>query len=70
MDIKIKEFNVEMEVKNNGIELEVRNPDGTHRGDLVITKTKLEWCEGRRRPGNGVSITWYEFIEWMNSDEE
>lgn len=65
MNVYIKEFNVQMEVKNNGIELEVRDPDGTHRGDLILTKTSLEWCEGRKR--NGESVSWNEFIEWMNS---
>ncbi len=69
MDVKIKEFNVEMEIKNSGIELEVREPSGEHLGDLIVTKTKIEWCKGRVRPGNGVSLTWKRFIELMDSQK-
>jgi hypothetical protein len=65
MDVWIKEFNVDMQVRNKGIEFEVRDPNGGHRGDLILTKAKLEWCEGRKR--SGVSKTWEEFINWMNS---
>ena len=54
--------------KTNGIEFEVRGAKGgAHRGDLILTKTGLEWCEGRVRAGNGVKITWDEFINWINS---
>jgi hypothetical protein len=68
MDVFIKQFNVDMEVKNNGIEFEVRAPNGgQHRGDLILTKTTLEWCEGRIRAGNGKRATWDDFIAWMNS---
>jgi hypothetical protein len=34
----IKEFNVAMEVKNNGIEFEVYDNDGTFRGDCYSQK--------------------------------
>jgi hypothetical protein len=69
MQVKIKDFDVApMEVRNNGIEFEVRSPNGNKQiGDLVLTKTKLEWCEGRTHRGNGVTKTWQEFIDWMNS---
>jgi len=36
-------------------------------GDLIVTKTSPEWCDGRTRPGNGVRVSWQEFIDWMNS---
>jgi|HubBroStandDraft_6_1064221.scaffolds.fasta_scaffold06721_8 hypothetical protein len=67
MNVSIKTFNVDMEVKNSGIEFEIRSPDETHRGDLILTKTVLEWCEGKKRQGNGVKVTWQQFIDWMNS---
>lgn len=71
MKVKIKKFNVDMEVKNNGIEFEVRNPSGeTHLGDLVLTSTRLEWCNRRTRKGNGVSIEWQEFIDYMMSKDQ
>jgi hypothetical protein len=66
MKVTIKDFNVDMEIRNNGIEFEVYSPDGTkHLGDLILTKSKLEWCKGRTRAGNGVSKSWDEFIELM-----
>lgn len=67
MNIYIKQFNVDMEIKNNGVELDVCNPQGEHIGDLVVTKTKLIWCQGKTSPKNGVSVNWQEFIDWMNS---
>ena len=63
MKVSIKRFNVDMEVKNSGIEFEVRNPDGkTHLGDLVLTKSALVWCPGQTRPSNGHKVTWQDFI--------
>lgn len=67
MDVQIKDFNVEMMVKNKGIELDIKTPAGDHLGDLVITKTTIEWCNGRTRAGNGKSLTWHQFIEMMNA---
>ena len=46
MQVLIKDFDVQMELKNNGIELEIRTPSGDHLGDLVITKTQLDECMG------------------------
>ncbi len=59
---------VEMEVKNKGIEFQVRDNDGTLRGDCYLTKTGLVWCEGQTQKDNGVKVSWNEFIDWMNSD--
>jgi hypothetical protein len=67
MKVAIKDFDVQMEVKNNGIEFEVYDNDGTFRGDCYLTKTGLIWCEGKTSRQNGVKVTWAEFIEWMNS---
>jgi len=67
MNVGIKKFDVEMAIKNNGIELEVREPnDGDHRGDLVITKTKLIWCSGRTGRAHGRFVEWDAFINYMN----
>ena len=41
MKVNIKRFNVAMEIKNSGIEFEVRGNNGEHRGDLVLTKTSV-----------------------------
>ena len=66
MKVAIKKFNVTMEVKNSGIEFEVRDNSGEHRGDLVLTKTRLIWCEGQTQPQNGKKLNWNKFIELMN----
>ncbi len=68
MNVSIKDFNVQMELKNKGVELEVRDPQDNHLGDLVITKSKLIWCKGKTHRKNGVKVSWTEFIRWMNSD--
>ena len=68
MEVKIKEFNVEMEVKTRGIEFEVRDPSGEeHLGDLILTSTRLIWCNRRVQRRNGVRLEWREFIEMMNN---
>ncbi len=67
MNISIKDFDVEMEIRNKGIELEVYTPQGEHTGDLVITKTALIWCKGRTRRANGIHRTWTEFIDWIET---
>ena len=66
MRVNVKRFNVEMEVKNSGIEFEVRTPNGKdHLGDLVLTKTRLIWCPGQTKPENGKKIRWEDFIDMM-----
>lgn len=67
MNVSIKEFDVAMEVKNKGIELDVADPQGTHIGDLVVTKTKLIWCKGKTGRKNGKEIAWNDFIAYMES---
>ena len=66
MNVSVKNFPVTMEIKTKGIELDVYDNDGTHLGDLVVTKTKLVWCQGRTTVRNGKPITWAKFIEYMN----
>jgi hypothetical protein len=68
MKVSVKDFAVTMELKNKGIELDVYDNEGTHLGDLVITKTKLVWCRGKTKPENGIEITWNDFIDYMESD--
>ena len=65
MKVRIKKFSVDMEVKNAGIEFQVNSNDGAHLGDCYITKKGLIWCQGRRLKANGVTVTWDEFIRWM-----
>jgi hypothetical protein len=68
MQVKIKEFKIEMDVKSSGIEFEVRKPDGsTQIGDCVLTMTGLIWCKGKTDKKNGIKISWEEFISVMTS---
>ena len=63
MKVLIKKFDVQMEVKNRGIEFEVRSPDGEdHLGDVVLKKSGLVWCKGRTDPKNGIKVSWEKFI--------
>ncbi len=65
----IKDFDVDMEVKNNGIELAVADTKGKHLGDIILTKTQVVWCAGRIRRENGKAFTWAEFIELLQDAE-
>lgn len=68
MKVGIKKFNVEMELKNSGIEFEVRNNENVFLGDLRISKATIEWCPGKTRTGNGKQKTWDELIEFFNAE--
>jgi hypothetical protein len=69
MQVKIKTFDVNMDVKSNGIEFEVRKPDGTAQvGDCYLTMTGLIWCSGKTAKKNGLKISWADFQEIMKSD--
>lgn len=68
MKVEIKNFAVSMEIKNTGIELEVRDNDGSHLGDLVVSKSSLVWCKGRTKVENGQKVNWKRFIEFMESN--
>ncbi|MFN3231371.1 MAG: hypothetical protein ACE363_04340 [Alphaproteobacteria bacterium] len=68
MQVTIKDFGVDMEVRNKGIEFEIRDPDGTFRGDCYLTKTGLIWCQGKTKKQNGIPVSWDRFIEWAESE--
>ena len=66
MKVSIKSFFIKMDIKNNGVEFEVRDPRGAFQGDFILTKTELIWCQGKTLKENGKSVSWDEFIKWMN----
>ena len=70
MKVNIKQFDVAMELKTNGMEVEVKNGSDEHLGDLIVSKSGIEWCNGRIHRGNGVKLTWTEFIAFMMADDE
>ena len=66
MRVSIKELNVSpMDIKTKGIELDVYDNNGTHLGDLVVTKTGVIWCKGKTTPKKGKKVSWSEFIKVM-----
>lgn len=65
----MKDFDVAMEVKTNGIELDVSDTKGVHIGDLIVTKAKLIWCKGRTTRKHGKPINWSDFIAFMEEEE-
>lgn len=69
MEVWIKSLQVEMQVKQKGIELEVRNADGTEQlGDCYATMTGLIWCKGKTQKRNGVKISWEDLITICKSE--
>ena len=70
MQVLIKSFNVNMEVKSSGIEFEVRSPDGSQQlGDCYLTMTGLIWCQGKKAKSNGIKIRWDDLIAIMSSKD-
>lgn len=71
MKVGIKSFDVEMEVKQKGVELEIRSPDDkTFHGDCYVTMTGLVWCAGRTGKAKGTKIKWEELMEICGSKEK
>lgn len=70
MKVFIKSFDVEMQVKQNGIELEVRSADGkTQIGDCYTTMTGLVWCKGKTTKQKGIKLKWEDFALLCSSKD-
>ncbi len=70
MQVSIKNFNINMDVKSGGIEFEVRTPDGKSQlGDCYLTMSGLVWCKGKTSKAKGTKINWNDFIAIMSSKE-
>ena len=65
MRITIKDFSIKMELKNKGIELEIRNNNDEFLGDFILNKAGLVWCQGKQSKKNGTQKTWEEVIEFF-----
>ena len=68
MNVSIKNFVVKMDVKNSGVEFEVRDTQNKHLGDCIVTKTGITWCKGKTTATNGKKVPWNKLIDWMQSD--
>lgn len=65
MKVSITDFDVDMQIKNKGVTMAVYSPDGkTYLGKVNITKTGLEWFEGKKQTGK--KVKWEKFIEMMS----
>jgi len=70
MEVWIKSFDVDMQVKQKGIELEVRNANGTDQlGDCYATMTGIIWCKGKIKKENGVKVKWADLALLCSSDD-
>jgi len=67
MKVSIKNLQVSMDLRNNGIELDIYDNQGKHLGDIKIGKATVEWCEGKTRLGNGKQKSWDQLITWFKS---
>ena len=70
MKVSIKDLQVNMELGNNGIELDIYDNVNTHLGDLRIGRATIEWCRGRTHAGNGVQISWDALIQWFEQQQQ
>jgi len=67
MKVSVKDLSVSMDIKNNGIELDVYDNTGKHLGDLVVTKARVTWCPGKTTPAKGHKVNWPDFIKLMEA---
>ncbi len=69
MKVIIKSFDVDMEVKNKGVEFEIRKPNnGKHLGDIIANKVGIIWCKGKTDRKNGKSLSWQKLIELIEAN--
>ena len=55
----IKDFYVEQELKNNGVEIGIW--EGKKQfGDVYVAKTGIVWCDGKTHRKNGTKFTFKE----------
>lgn len=66
MQVKIKEFSVDMDVKNKGVEFDISDNQGKHLGDLIVTKVGIVWCAGKTTPAKGQRVSWPTLIELLD----
>jgi hypothetical protein len=70
MNVSIKTLYALIELKNTGMELEIRAPeDNAQLGDCYVTTSGLTWCKGKIPKRNGVPVSWEVFIEICKSKD-
>jgi hypothetical protein len=70
MNVSIKTLYALIELKNTGMELEIRAPeDNAQLGDCYVTTSGLTWCIGKVPKRNGVPVSWEVFMEICKSKD-
>ena len=67
MKVSIKKMDVEMELKNKGMEFEVRDTSDAFLGDLVVAKAGITWCKGKKLRENGIKKSWEEVMDFFEN---
>lgn len=68
MEVRIKKLDINMFVKQRGIEFEVRTPNGLSQvGDCYLTMTGLVWCKGKTTKPKGIRISWDDLAVILDS---
>jgi hypothetical protein len=68
MQVLIKDFAVEMSVRNKGVEFQVHDNAGKFIGDCYVTKTGLIWCAGKTTRQKGITVSWDRFVKLMEKN--
>jgi len=69
MKVNIKQLDVDIELKNRGMELSVYDTNNKHLGDLFINRANIIWCPGKSTlKSGGISMSWNEFIKDMEKN--
>lgn len=68
MKVHVKDFDVDMELGNNGIVLQIWDNDDEYLGKLRIGKATVEWCKGQTRIGNGKKVKIKKLIDLLNKE--
>lgn len=58
---------VNIELKNKGITLHIKDNEGKHVGDLRLGQATGEWMKGRTHAGNGVKFPMTKLIDLLES---
>ena len=70
MNVSVKSLYADIELKQNGMELEIHSPNDNKRfGDCYVTMVGLTWCKGKVVKDNGVLVKWEDLMEICRSDD-
>lgn len=65
MKVSVKDFNISMDLGNNGITFDVYDTSENFLGDLRLGRGTIEWCKGKTKAGNGIQVKWPELLAFF-----